>query len=177
MKKSLIPLLLILALLSSCVLTNILDDEEYVYSIDHDAYIYCDDVKVCMFEGQDTLEIDVDPDYKEEEWRWLLEGSIKRFTYTHGVLIIEYHDKWYTFDVKSFEPENMYFDLKEYETIDQLKEIYPDLESFKWKYVRYERAENGIIVNGGYREYKDTTLCYKDFVPEYENIGESENEN
>ena len=28
MKKSLIPLLLILALLSSCVLTNILDDED-----------------------------------------------------------------------------------------------------------------------------------------------------
>ena len=172
--KSYVLLLIIGIFFLGCVLF-LFKDEEYVYSIDHDAYIYCGDVTVCMFEGRDTLEIDVDPDYKEENWRWLLEGSIKRFTYSDGVLIIEYHDKWYTFDVKNYEPENMCFDLKEYETIDQLIEIYPNLESFKWKYGRYERTENGIIVNGGYREYKDTTLCYKDFVPEYENIGENNN--
>ena len=173
MKKYLKPLLWICVILFVCVLLiPVFDAEEYVYSIDHDTYIYRDDVMVTLFEGQDTLEIDVDPSRRKENWRWLLEGSIKRFAYSDGVLIIEYHDKWYTFDVKNYEPENMYFDLKEYETVEELKEIYPDLESFKWKYVRYERTENGIIVNGGYREYKDTTLCYKDFVPEYENIGE-----
>ena len=79
MKKYLKPLLWICVILFVCVLLiPVFDDEEYVYSIDHDTYIYRDDVMVTLFEGQDTLEIDVDPSRRKENWRWLREHSIPR---------------------------------------------------------------------------------------------------
>ncbi|MBQ7965475.1 MAG: hypothetical protein IJ331_05250, partial [Ruminococcus sp.] len=117
MKNKLLASVLVLCvILSGCGLFTTKDgDTEWVYVRDADIYVYCDDVMLNMFELHDTLEIDINPDEEQEDWRWLLQGFIKRFTYTDdGILLIEFYDKWYTFDVKNYEPENMYFDLKEY---------------------------------------------------------------
>lgn len=179
MKKCLSALLFICIILSGCGLLSTKDgDVECVYARDAEIYIYCNDVMINNFELHDTLEIDINPDDEEEDWRWLLQGFIKRFAYTDdGILIIEFYDKWYTFDVEGYEADNKCFDLKEYETADQLKEIYPDLESFEWKVGRYERNDENIKDNQWYNGFKITIPYYVDTVPQFVNIGESENVN
>ncbi len=175
-KKLLASVLIICVILSGCGLFTTKDgDAEWVYARDADIYVYCDDVMLNMFELHDTLEIDINPDDEEEDWRWLLQGFIKRFTYTDdGILLIEFYDKWYTFDVKNYEPENMCFDLKEY-GLDELKVLYPDLSLYEWKVGRYERNDSSIKENEWHEGFKVTISYYKDTVSEYENIGESEN--
>ncbi len=174
MKLRLLALILMICVVfSGCTFFPFRDrDVEYLYSIDTDTYIFCGDVNISIFTLNDTLEIDVDPDDEKQDWRWLLQGFIKRFTYVDGMLIIEYYDKWYTFDVENYEPENKCFDLKEYETVDQLKEIYPDLESYEWMNGRYERNDESIKINGWYEGFKETIPYYNDTIPEYENISE-----
>lgn len=173
--KLLASVLIICVILSGCGLFTAKDgDTERVYARDADIYVYCDDVMLNMFELHDTLEIDINPDEEQEDWRWLLQGFIKRFTYTDdGILLIEFYDKWYTFDVKNYEPENMYFDLKEFSS-NELKEVYPDLDSYEWNCGRYERNDVSIKENGWYDGFKSTIPFYKDTVPEYENIGWSD---
>ena len=176
MKIKLLALVLMICIVfSGCGLFPF-GEEGYVCSIDTDRYIYSDDVAINLFELHDTLEIDVNPD-DEEDWRWLLQGFIKRFAYTDdGILIIEFYDMWYTFDAKNYEPENKSFDLKEY-NLDELKEVYPDLSLYEWKVGRYERNDENIKKNKWYNGFKTTIPYYVDTVPEFVNISASENVN
>ena len=174
MKIKLLALVLMICIVfSGCsLLTGKNGDVEWVYARDADIYIYCDDVMVNMFELHDTLEIDVNPDDDEEDWRWLIQGFIKRYTYTDdGILIIEFYDKWYTFDVKNYEPENRSFDLKEY-NLEELKEVYPDLSLLEWRTGRYERNDENIKKNQWGNGFKTTIPYYVDTVPEFTNTGE-----
>ncbi|MBQ8539057.1 MAG: hypothetical protein IJ433_05345 [Ruminococcus sp.] len=175
--KLLASVLIISVILSGCGLfTKKGSDMEWLYARDADIYIYCDEVMINMFELHDTLEIDVNPDDEEEDWRWLVQGFIKRFAYSDdGILIMEFYDKWYTFDVKNYDSKNKSFDLKEYSSAE-LEAVYPDLESYEWKVGRYERNDENIKKNQWHNGFKTTLPYYEDTVPEFTTISESGNE-
>lgn len=167
MKKRLFVLFLILCIfIFGCTLLISKESElERPYARDADVYVYCENVMINNYQLYDTLEIKVISEGENNNWRCLLEGFIKKFSYVDGILIIEFYDRWYTFDVENYDINNISYNLQEYETLEQLKTIYPNLESFEWKTGRYERTEENIIEFGWSESFKVT----KSYSQHYKN--------
>lgn len=158
--KRIFALVLTLALmmsLCSCIdFEKDIDEYESPYSIDAGIYIYQDKITIERYELYDLVYVNCDIEYEDFETIQLLEGFIKRFTSVDGMIIMEFYDKWYTFDAKNYQGENPFDYLTEYEDDTKLREVYKDFTYFDWQTGIYHKSEEYIEENQLSDSFKTT---------------------
>ena len=159
MKRILAVVLMTALLMSLCSCIDFekdIDEYEVIAWMDTATYTYQDKISIERFELYDTVYAHCNIDGDCYERINLLEGFIKRFISIDGMIIIEFYDKWYTFDAKNYQGENPFDYLTEYEDDTKLREMYEDFTYFDWKTGDLQKSEEYIRENQLSNEFKTT---------------------
>ena len=159
-KRIFAVVLVITVLMSLCSCVDFekdIDEYESVFNMDGGLYIYQDKIAIDRFELYDSVYAYTDIGDDCYETTYLLEGFIKRFISVDGMVIIEFYDKWYTFDANNYQGENPFDYLTEYEDDTKLREMYEDFTYFDWQTGFIHKSEEYIRENQLSTEFKTTT--------------------
>ena len=161
MRKLSVILLVILICVITFFQTGCTPDKNgcvHVSWLDVDSYRYSDKIDVVGTHVDDYVQINYSSDKNNPDWEWILQGYIRRFTYHDGILYMEFYDKWFTFNVTNYEPGSSDYELKQYDSEEDVRKDCNDFDDLTWETVIPVKDDKMIKENNLSEDYKTTSV-------------------